>query len=95
MFVVLLRFAANRAAAPRLMDGHNAWLRKGFDEGSFLLAGGIEPKAGGAILATATSRAEVEARVAGDPFVAEGVVAAEIIEIAPGRTDPRLSFLAA
>lgn len=95
MFIVLLRFAANRAAAPRLMEGHNAWLRKGFDEGIFLLAGGIEPKAGGAILATASSRAEVEARVAEDPFVAEGVVAAEIIEVAPGRTDPRLSFLAA
>jgi uncharacterized protein YciI len=95
MFVVLLRFAANRAAAPRLMDGHNAWLRKGFDEGSFLLAGGIEPKAGGAILATAVSRADVEARVAEDPFVAESVVAAEIIEVAPGRTDPRLAFLAA
>lgn len=95
MFFVLLRFAANRAAAPRLMDGHNAWLRKGFDERSFLLAGGIEPKAGGAILATAASRAEVEARIAEDPFVAEGVVAAEIIEIAPGRTDPRLAFLAA
>ncbi len=95
MFIVLLRFAANRAAAPRLMEGHNAWLRKGFEEGSFLLAGGIEPKAGGAILATASSRAEMEARVAEDPFVAEGVVAAEIIEIAPGRTDPRLAFLAA
>lgn len=95
MFIVLLRFAANRAAAPRLMDGHNAWLREGFEEGRFLLAGGIEPKAGGAILATASSRAEVEARVAEDPFVAEGVVAAEIIEIAPGRTDPRLAFLAA
>ena len=95
MFIVLLRFAANRAAAPRLMEGHNAWLRKGFEEGRFLLAGGIEPKAGGAILATASSRAEGEARVAEDPFVAEGVVAAEIIEIAPGRTDPRLAFLAA
>lgn len=95
MFIVLLRFAANRAAAPRLMEGHNAWLRKGFEEGRFLLAGGIEPKAGGAILATASSRAEVEARVAEDPFVVEGVVAAEIIEISPGRTDPRLAFLAA
>lgn len=95
MFVVLLRFAANRTSAPRLMDGHNTWLRKGFDEGVFLLAGSIEPKAGGAILATAATRAEVEARVAEDPFVAEGVVVAEIIEIAPGRTDQRLAFLAA
>jgi hypothetical protein len=28
-----------------------------------------------------------------DPFVAEGVVSAEIIEIAPAKTDERLNFL--
>jgi hypothetical protein len=28
-----------------------------------------------------------------DPFVAEGVVSAEILEIAPGRADERLKFL--
>jgi hypothetical protein len=30
-----------------------------------------------------------------DPFVVEGVVIPDIIEIAPGRTDSRLAFLAA
>jgi hypothetical protein len=29
------------------------------------------------------------------PFVAEGVVSAEILAIAPGRTDERLAFLQA
>ena len=41
------------------------------------------------------SRAALEAFVAEDPFVAEGVVVAEIHEIAPARTDDRLAFLAA
>lgn len=95
MFVVTLRFSANRAEAPRLMEAHNAWLKRGFEDGVFLLSGGLQPSAGGAILAHGVARADLEARVAADPFVAEGVVSAEILEIAPMRTDERLAFLKA
>lgn len=94
MFVITLRFAERAKAAP-LMDAHNAWIRQGFDDGVFLLVGGLQPSAGGAIVAHGVSRAEIEARVRADPFVAEGVVTAEILEIAPGRTDERLAFLTA
>lgn len=94
MFIITLRFA-DKAKAPQLMDAHNAWIRQGFDDGVFLLVGGLQPSAGGAIIAHGTSRAEVEARVKEDPFVAEGVVTVEILEIAPGRTDDRLAFLKA
>lgn len=95
MFTVFLRFSNNKAKAGSLMDGHNAWLRKGFDEGIFLLAGSLKPQAGGAIIAHGISREDLEQRVAEDPFVAEDVVIAEINEIAPARTDERLGFLAA
>ncbi|MGI9574788.1 hypothetical protein ACRYJU_11965 [Alloalcanivorax xenomutans] len=37
---------------------------------------------------------DLKERVGEDPFVREGVVSAEIIEIEPGRADPRLRFLA-
>jgi hypothetical protein len=37
--------------------------------------------------------AELQARVDADPFVAENVVSAEIMEIAPARADERLGFL--
>jgi uncharacterized protein YciI len=94
MFIVLLRFSANKARARELMDGHNAWLRRGFDDGVFLLAGSLLPSQGGGILAHATSRSELESRIGADPFVAEDVVQAEIHEIAPARTDERLGFLA-
>ncbi|WP_428246785.1 YciI family protein [Ferrovibrio sp.] len=93
MFVVTLKFAANKAAAPRLMEGHNAWIRQGFEDGVFLLTGSLNPAAGGAVLAHGVTRAEIEARVAADPFVAEQVVSADILEIAPGRLDQRLAFL--
>jgi uncharacterized protein YciI len=94
LFLVLLRFADKAAAAHRLA-AHNAWIQRGFDEGAFLLVGSIQPGAGGAILAHGGTRSDVERRVAEDPFVAERVVIAEIIEIAPNMTDERLRFLAA
>lgn len=93
MFVVTLKFTADKARAAALMDGHNAWIRRGFDDGIFLLTGGLQPGVGGAIFAHNVSRADLEARVNEDPFVAEGVVSADILEIAPGRTDDRLAFL--
>jgi len=92
MFLVVLRFA-EKAKAPRFMDGHNAWIEGGFRDGVFLLTGGLQPGVGGAVLAHGLSRSELERRLRDDPFVAEGVVAAEILEIAPGRVDERLGFL--
>jgi uncharacterized protein YciI len=95
MFVVLLRFSENRAEAGRHMEGLKAWLKRGFEEGVFLLAGSLQPSLGGGILARADTRAELEARVSEDPFVAADVVRAEILEITPSMADPRLEFLRA
>ncbi len=93
MFVVLLKFSTNKAEAARFMEGHKAWLQRGFDDGMFLLAGSLQPQLGGAILAHNATLAELQARVKDDPFVAENVVSAEILEIAPTRADDRLAFL--
>ena len=95
MFVMFLKFSDNRDQAAAHMDGHNAWLKRGFDDGVFLLAGTLQPKAGGGILAHNTTRTELEARAGEDPFVAQGVVSAEIHEIGVGKADPRLAFLQA
>lgn len=94
MFIVTLRFA-DKAKAPEFMDGHKAWIKRGFDEGVFLLVGSLQPNAGGVVLAHNIPRSELEARVHEDPFVEEGVVTAEINEITPGSTDERLAFLKA
>jgi uncharacterized protein YciI len=92
MFIVLLRFSDNKPAAPQYMAAHNAWIRQGLDDGVFLLAGTIQPGTG-ALLAHNTTAAELEVRVKTDPFVAEDVVRAEIIEVTPGVADERVSFL--
>lgn len=93
MFVVLLKFSANKAQAGEFMAGHNAWIKRGFDAGTFLMVGSLQPKMGGGILAHNMSRSELEAFVNEDPFVMENVVSAEVLEIDPAKTDERLSFL--
>lgn len=93
MFVVLLRLSSNKAQAARFMEAHKAWIKCGFEDGVFLLTGNLQPNSGGGILAHNTSLPDLQARVNEDPFVAENVVSAEILEITPGRTDERLAFL--
>jgi len=95
MFVVTLKFSDNKARAGDLMEGHKAWIKSGFDQGLFLMVGSLQPNRGGGIIAHNTSLEDLESFVATDPFVAEGVVRAEILEITPARLDERLEFLAA
>jgi uncharacterized protein YciI len=93
MFVVLLRFSDNKGRAGQFMDGHKEWIRRGFADGVFLVAGSLQPNLGGGIVAHNTSLPDLRSRVNDDPFVAEGVVSAEIVELTPSRTDERLAFL--
>jgi uncharacterized protein YciI len=88
MFIVLLEFSSNRDQAGRLLQAHNQWLQRGFDDGVFVLAGSLEPRQGGAIVAHGGSRAELERRVEADPFVAEKVVSARILEVTPSKANP-------
>lgn len=93
MFIVFLKFSDNKAQASQSMDAHKAWVKRGFDDGVFLLVGSLEPDLGGAILAHNTSMADLQRRVNDDPFVAKNIVRAEIYEIEASRADERLQFL--
>lgn len=93
MFIVLLKFSGNKDQASQFMEGHNEWIRRGFDDGVFLLAGSLQPNLGGGIVAHNTTLPDLQSRVNNDPFVAENVVSAEILEITPSKADERLKFL--
>jgi uncharacterized protein YciI len=93
MFIVLLKFSGNKDQANRLMEGHKEWVKRGFDDGVFLLVGSLQPSLGGGIVAHNTSLSDLQGRVNDDPFVAEDVVSAEILEITPSRADERLKFI--
>jgi uncharacterized protein YciI len=93
MFIVLLRFSDNMDKADQFLEGHKDWIKRGFDDGVFLLVGSLKPKAGGGIVTHNTSLCDLQYRVSTDPFVAENVVEATIQEIIPSKTDTRLDFL--
>ncbi|MDH3691024.1 MAG: hypothetical protein OEU36_16370 [Gammaproteobacteria bacterium] len=93
MFIVLLKFSDNKGQASQFMEGHNEWIRHGFDDGVFLLVGSLQPNLGGGIVAHNTTLSDLQSRVNNDPFVMENVVSAEILEITPSKTDGRLQFL--
>lgn len=93
MYIVLLSFSANRTQASKYLDDHMAWIERGIDAGIFLLVGSVKPDRGGFVLARGVSVEALQARLGEDPFVAEDVVRAEIIELAPAKASPQLSFL--
>ena len=93
MFIVLLKFADNTGKAGLFMEEHNKWLQAGFNDGVFLLSGSLSPGMGGVVVATNTNPIALQQRLDQDPFVSEGVVSAEILEVAPNQVDDRLQAL--
>ena len=93
MFIVFLKFAENKSRASEFMDGHNAWLKRGFADGVFLVAGSLQPNLGGGLVCHDTTLDALQSRVNDDPFVRENIVTAEIIELTPAVTEERLNFL--
>jgi uncharacterized protein YciI len=93
MFIVLFRFSNNKSKAGQFMDDHKEWIKRGFEDGVFLLVGSLQPNSGGGIVAHNTSLSDLQSRVNDDPFVAKNIVNAEILEIAPSRVDAWLNFL--
>jgi uncharacterized protein YciI len=95
MFVVLLRFSENKDKARDFMEGHNQWIKQGFEDKAFWLMGSLQPGLGGSIIVHGESREALENRINQDPFVTENIVTAEILEIEPKKADERLDFVLA
>jgi uncharacterized protein YciI len=93
MFVIFLRFTENKHLASKHMDGHNDWIRQGITDAVFLLTGSLSGGQGGAIIVHGLTRTDLDRRLEADPFVAERIVAPEIIEIEPSMVDHRLAFM--
>lgn len=93
MFMIVLKLTETKSQASQFMEAHNDWIKRGFDSGIFLLSGGIKPHLGGVVFAHNIALSDLQDLINDDPFVANNVVKAEIIQIAPERCDKRLAFL--
>ena len=80
MFVIELNYKAPLREIDAHMAAHVAFLKKYYASGHFLVSGRKIPRDGGIILAVGDSRADIEAIIGGDPFVARGLADARIIE---------------
>lgn len=80
MFVIELQYKVELAQIDAHMKAHMGYLNKHYAEGTFVASGRKLPREGGVILAVGKSRAEIEAIVREDPFVAHGLADARVIE---------------
>ncbi|PKF80773.1 hypothetical protein CW749_05390 [Vibrio sp. vnigr-6D03] len=93
MFVVSMAMTGQMDKAKAHMAGHNAWVKQGVDDGVFVLVGNLKPGPGGCLFAVNVDREALDARIATDPFVSEGIVAVEVTETVIHTADKNLQFL--
>ncbi|MEV5986962.1 YciI family protein [Streptomyces sp. NPDC052051] len=82
MFLITFTYRAPLAAIDKLKDEHYTNPAGLFGQGMVRLAGRMEPRTGGLVIAEG-SREAVEAAVASDPFVLAGAAEARIVEFHP------------
>ncbi|MEA3388360.1 YciI family protein [Sphingobium sp. CCH11-B1] len=82
MFLISIIYTAPLEQVDAHRAAHRAWLDEAIAEGWLLLAGPREPRTGGVLLARGT-RAELQEKVAGDPFFLNGLSTFELIEFTP------------
>lgn len=85
MYIIFLKFGANRAQANDWMSGHAQWIQQGIDDGTFLMAGSLDEARGGVVLASNMDSEALLARIQKDPFVVHGVVTPEVHAVTPSR----------
>jgi uncharacterized protein YciI len=85
MFVLLNRYLKPLDEVDRVLPAHRAFQDEWYARGVFIVSGRLEPRTGGITLARAGHRHEIDAIVARDPFVTEGIAEYEIVEFVPTR----------
>jgi uncharacterized protein YciI len=85
MFIIELTYKVDLEQIDAQLGAHRAYLDRHYAAGRFLMSGPKVPREGGVILSVGESRAEVEALVLEDPFVAGGLAECRIIEFHASR----------
>jgi uncharacterized protein YciI len=80
MFILLSRYLKPLDEVDKVLPAHRAFLEKHYEARHLLVSGPQDPRVGGVIVTHDITREQVEAMLAEDPFVREGVSEYEIIE---------------
>lgn len=82
LFVVTLNNLRPPEAIEAQQAGHRHWLISNTQAGRIAVAGPLEPRTGGLIVAHCADRAELDRMMADDPFVAHGLVEVHVACVA-------------
>jgi uncharacterized protein YciI len=85
MFVLLSRYLKPLDEVERVVGEHRAFLEKHYASGELLISGPQNPRTGGVIVTHDLTREAVDAMLANDPFVREGIAEYQIVEFKPTR----------
>jgi uncharacterized protein YciI len=91
MFIISLTYLKPAEEIDALLAKHREYLREQYDNGMFLMSGRMVPRTGGIIIATADSKADIEAVIELDPFKEAGAASYTITEFVPTMTADILS----
>jgi uncharacterized protein YciI len=91
MFIISPTYLKPAEEIDALLAAHREYLREQYDNGMFLMSGRMVPRTGGIIIATADSRADIEAVIELDPFNEAGAASYAITEFVPTMTADILS----
>ncbi len=75
------------------LDEHVTYLDKHYKRGNFLVSGRKEPRTGGVIISTVSSRNELDEILGQDPFYREKLADYDVTEIVPTKASKELEHL--
>lgn len=92
MFLLLSRYLKPTEEVDRFIPEHRQFLDKYYDSGLFIVSGPQQPRVGGVIVTADAPRATIDAALAEDPFVREGISEYQVIEFTATKRAQRLGF---
>jgi uncharacterized protein YciI len=90
MFIISLNYLVSLEQIDAHMKPHMTFLKKHYDDGTFIMSGRKVPRTGGIILALAKSQEELQSIVEEDPFVKLNLAEYSITEFQTSQIHPDL-----
>ncbi|WP_186058554.1 YciI family protein [Burkholderia gladioli] len=92
MYVIDIHYIAPLERVDAALDRHRAYLQVQFENGVFIASGPKVPRSGGVILAARIARERLDAILAADPFVIEGLATYIVTEFKTTRVAAGLNL---
>lgn len=83
MFIAILTYKKPLSDVDKYLPAHREYLAENYAAGNFIASGPQTPRVGGVIMMKATDRESVDALIAHDPFLINGIADYQVVEFTP------------